>query len=715
MAKLQGGTQVYGNLIVNAGLYTTTGLFWAGNNNIISTGGGGGSSSVGNTGQVQYNNGGVLGAAGIYYYSANTAIAVIGATTSTSTTTGQLQVLGGTGITGALYAGSVYDNGLRAVTTVNTTAGTGISLTSQTTTGSTTAVTITNSGVTSAVAGTGISVSGATGAVTITNSGVTGLSSSGTGNITVSASTGAVTLALPSTGPGAASVGSSTAIPVITTDAYGRVSATSTAVVVAPAGTLSGSTLASGVTASSLTSVGTLTSLAVGAVTSSGTVIASTVQAGTIGNTGALLTGTLQTASQTNITGVGTVTTGTWSASFGAVSGANLTSLTAGNLSGTIPSAVLANSTHYIGTTAIALNRGTGSQTLTGVSVDGNSATVGGFTPTATAGTANRVVVADANGYITNNYFHTTGGGSERNASGLGYFAGHNTSDYYIRSYTAAAAATLLSGQTMNIAGSATFVSSPDGDRNAATKLPTTSGNRVRFDFSSASSAGMAGGNYAGVMTYAPWDGTTASTGDASYQLGFGSTATNGSGYPQLNIRKGIDSTWNTWYNIFHAGQTNSPSADNTWNLGTASLRYATVYGVTFSGVSTTAKYADLAERYTSDAEYLAGTVVVFGGEQEITISTTSHDTAVAGIISTDPAYLMNSEATGLPVALTGRVPCRVQGPVRKGQLVVTSDTPGVAQAIDNSKFLPGCVIGKALEAINTNTIETIEVVVGRF
>ena len=645
MAKLQGGSTVYGNLTVNAGLYTTTGLFWAGNNNIISTGGGGGGSSpVGNTGQVQYNNGGTLGAAGIYYYSGNTSIAVIGATTSTSTTTGQLQVVGGTGITGALYAGSVYDNGLRAVTTVNTTAGTGISLSSQTTTGSTTAV-------------------------TITNSGVTGLSSSGTGNITVSASTGAITLALPSTGPGAASVGSSTAIPVITTDAYGRVSATSTAAVVAPAGTLSGATLAAGVTASSLTSVGT-------------------------------------------------IATGTWSASFGAVSGANLTSLTAGNLSGTIPSAVLGNSTHYIGTTAIALNRATASQTLTGVSIDGNSATVGGFTPTATAGTANRVVVADANGYITNNYFHTTGGGSERNASGLGYFAGHNTSDYYIRSYTAAAAATLLSGQTMNIAGSATsatYVSSPDGDRNAATKLPTTSGNKVRFDFSSASSAGMAGGNYAGVMTYAPWDGTTASTGDASYQLGFGSTATNGGGYPQLNIRKGIDSTWNTWYNIFHAGQTNSPSADNTWNLGTASLRYATVYGVTFSGVSTTAKYADLAERYTSDAEYPAGTVVVFGGEQEITISTTSHDTAVAGIISTDPAYLMNSEATGLPVALTGRVPCQVQGPVRKGQLVVTSDTPGVAQAIDNSKFLPGCVIGKALEAINTNTIETIEVVVGRF
>ena len=90
-----------------------------------------------------------------------------------------------------------------------------------------------------------------------------------------------------------------------------------------------------------------------------------------------------------------------------------------------------------------------------GISVTGNSATVGGFTPTASNGVANRVVVADANGYIQNNYFYTSGGGSERSASGMGYFSGHNSSDYYIRSFTAAAAAALLSGQTMNIVGTA--------------------------------------------------------------------------------------------------------------------------------------------------------------------------------------------------------------------------------------------------------------------
>ena len=74
----------------------------------------------------------------------------------------------------------------------------------------------------------------------------------------------------------------------------------------------------------------------------------------------------------------------------------------------------------------------------------------------------------------------------------------------------------------------------------------------------------------------------------------------------------------------------------------------------------------------------------------------------------------MNSELDGLPVALQGRVPCRVQGPINKGDLVVTSDTAGVAQRLDRAQYFPGCVIGKALETITENRIATIEVVVGR-
>ena len=81
--------------------------------------------------------------------------------------------------------------------------------------------------------------------------------------------------------------------------------------------------------------------------------------------------------------------------------------------------------------------------------------TLGGYSYSNSSG-ANTIVQRDANGYIQNNYFNASGGGSERNASGMGYFAGHNSSDYYYRSYTAAAAAALLSGQAMNINGNAT-------------------------------------------------------------------------------------------------------------------------------------------------------------------------------------------------------------------------------------------------------------------
>jgi len=105
-------------------------------------------------------------------------------------------------------------------------------------------------------------------------------------------------------------------------------------------------------------------------------------------------------------------------------------------------------------------------------SLSGNATTatsINGFGNPTTNSTANTIVYREGNGYITNNYFYTSGGGSERNASGMAYFAGFNSSDYYIRSYTAAAVATLISGQTMNINGSSTSCSG-----NAATATNST-------------------------------------------------------------------------------------------------------------------------------------------------------------------------------------------------------------------------------------------------
>ena len=122
------------------------------------------------------------------------------------------------------------------------------------------------------------------------------------------------------------------------------------------------------------------------------------------------------------------------------------------------------------------------------------------------------------------------------------------------------------------------------------------------------------------------------------------------------------------------------PDANTTYNIGSASKQYNTVYAT-----ATSAQYADLAEIYESDAEYEVGTVVIFGGEKEITVSSMGSDARVAGVISENPAYLMNSKATGQPVALQGKVPCKVVGQISKGDMLVThSQHPGVARTGTN-------------------------------
>ena len=144
-------------------------------------------------------------------------------------------------------------------------------------------------------------------------------------------------------------------------------------------------------------------------------------------------------------------------------------------------------------------------------------------------------------------------------------------------------------------------------------------------------------------------------------------------------------------------------------NIGASGAAFNTVYAKASS-----AQYADLAEIYVGDKHYVPGTVVVFGGTQEVTVSTTSHDPSVAGVVSTNPAYLMNDSVDGVAVALQGRVPCRVLGPVNKGDRVVSSDILGVAQRLDPAYYQPGCIIGKSLESVPDGEIATIEVVVGR-
>ena len=117
------------------------------------------------------------------------------------------------------------------------------------------------------------------------------------------------------------------------------------------------------------------------------------------------------------------------------------------------------------------------------------------------------------------------------------------------------------------------------------------------------------------------------------------------------------------------------------------------------------AAYADIAERYEADAEYSPGTVLMIGGEKEVTLPGAHATISVAGVVSTKPGYMLNSDAgpdsTHPFIALKGRVPCKVLGPVKKGDLLVASgQNPGYAVKMlptDN----PLSVVGKALENLD--------------
>lgn len=118
-----------------------------------------------------------------------------------------------------------------------------------------------------------------------------------------------------------------------------------------------------------------------------------------------------------------------------------------------------------------------------------------------------------------------------------------------------------------------------------------------------------------------------------------------------------------------------------------------------FVGVATSAQYADLAERYEADDIYDPATVMMFGGDKELTISNVYGTHRVAGVLSSKPGFKMNSVAgnddTHPYLALNGRVPCKVIGPIKKGDLLVSSAVVG--HAISDNNAAAGTIIGKAL------------------
>ena len=187
------------------------------------------------------------------------------------------------------------------------------------------------------------------------------------------------------------------------------------------------------------------------------------------------------------------------------------------------------------------------------------------------------------------------------------------------------------------------------------------------------------------------------------------------------------------------------PAADNTFTLGTAALGFSNVHAATFTGeatkaatlrvgtdfrsasssatnntvavrdatgniaanlfqgTATQARYADLAEKYTTAEELPAGTAVAVGGEAEVRPARAS-DYSI-GVVSTDPAYMMNSEAEGQYIGLKGRLPVRVKGPVSKGQAVYAWED-GVSTTIAST-----ALVGIALESNSDEGEKLVECV----
>lgn len=148
------------------------------------------------------------------------------------------------------------------------------------------------------------------------------------------------------------------------------------------------------------------------------------------------------------------------------------------------------------------------------------------------------------------------------------------------------------------------------------------------------------------------------------------------------------------------------PVSNATFNIGHGSGRYNVMYANVFDGTAVRANYADLAEKYLPDYEYEVGTVVMIGGEKEVTASVSG--VRALGVVSANPAYMMNQSLEGgIYIALKGRVPVKVVGSVNKGDRLYAADA-GCASTIGDKAD----VFAIALESNNEESMKWIEAVV---
>lgn len=191
------------------------------------------------------------------------------------------------------------------------------------------------------------------------------------------------------------------------------------------------------------------------------------------------------------------------------------------------------------------------------------------------------------------------------------------------------------------------------------------------------------------------------------------------------NWKLGVDSTLDVTDGTFtsEGGSFNTVSA-NDITAGKITTRYITAGSTSTTGLiegdwsltsgsKLRAVYADIAEKYSTDSQYEPGTVVMFGGTSEVTIANLPKTTKVAGIVTTNPAQILNTDLEdAVAIALVGRVPCKVVGQIFKGDMLVVSHLPGVLTSDFNPK--PGTLVAKALEFYNSEEVGVIEVMVTR-
>jgi collagen type VII alpha len=386
------------------------------------------------------------------------------------------------------------------------------------------------------------------------------------------------------------------------------------------------------------------------------------------------LTGTLQTAAQTNITSVGTLSALSVT---GNVQGGNIR--TAGLISAT--GNVTGGNLSVVGNTTI-----TGNSVSIGSSF--NTITINSGAITGTSMYSNTFfagAVLSSNGiirvYSASSFDEVTILGSNSSISAAGNISGGNIRTVGLISATGNIAGNFFIGNGSLLTGIAGGGGASISNGTSSMTVITSGGNIV---------ANIAGTAIA----------TFVSTG-MSVNGNISGSASN------VTITAGATS----W--IFdNLGDIRKTSANGVGNIGNATSYFNTIFAK-----ATSAQYADLAEMYESDSKYVSGTLLDFGGIKEVTITTASHSPCVAGIVSTNPSYLMNSGQAGtytVAIALQGRVPAQVLGPVAKGDRLVASSIAGVCQRLDPANYQPGCVVGKSLEDHTGDGIAIIEVAVGR-